>query len=146
MHTHSPNALSFQLEAGGIFWHAVGFDIALHDASTLEHVVADIIQRPQGAKLLVVGYFNADLASPEGHDRDKSIALAMAKKGLEEMAAHFLPRHRLWTRYGRTWRMLRHGQEVISRMDYILGTDRRLLQNVAVRYPRHNTDHYLVLG
>ena len=29
---------------------------------------------------------------------------------------------------------------------YILGTDRRLLHNVAVRDARHNTDHYLVVG
>ena len=33
-----------------------------------------------------------------------------------------------------------------SRTDYILGTDRRLFQNVAVRDPWHNTDHYMVLG
>ena len=33
-----------------------------------------------------------------------------------------------------------------SRANYILGTDRRLLQNVVVRYAWHNTDHYLVLG
>ena len=33
-----------------------------------------------------------------------------------------------------------------SRTDYILGTDRRLFQNVAVRDPQHNTDHYMVLG
>ena len=30
--------------------------------------------------------------------------------------------------------------------DYILGTDRRLFGNVSVRDPRHNSDHYLVLG
>ena len=35
---------------------------------------------------------------------------------------------------------------VRSRTDYILGTDRRLFQNVAVQDPRHNTDHYMVLG
>ena len=30
--------------------------------------------------------------------------------------------------------------------DYILGTDRRLFRNVIVRDPRHNSDHYMVLG
>ena len=35
---------------------------------------------------------------------------------------------------------------VRSRTDYILGTDRRLFKNVAVRDPRHNTDHSMVLG
>ena len=42
--------------------------------------------------------------------------------------------------------MLRNGREVRSRTDYILGTDRRLSRNVAVRDPRHNLDHYMVLG
>ena len=32
-----------------------------------------------------------------------------------------------------------------SWIDYILGTDRRLFQNVSVRDSRHNTYHYLVL-
>ena len=36
--------------------------------------------------------------------------------------------------------------EVRSRTDYILGTDRCLFWNVSVQYPRHNSDHYLVLG
>ena len=38
------------------------------------------------------------------------------------------------------------GREVRSRTDYILGTDRCLFKNVSVRYPLHNSDHYLVLG
>ena len=33
-----------------------------------------------------------------------------------------------------------------SRTDYILGTDRHLFGNVSVRDPRHNSDHYLVMG
>ena len=33
-----------------------------------------------------------------------------------------------------------------SRTDYILGTDGRLLGNVSVRDPRHNSDRYMVLG
>ena len=42
--------------------------------------------------------------------------------------------------------MRRKGQVVRSRADYILGTDSRLFKNVAVRDPRHNSDHYMVLG
>ena len=42
--------------------------------------------------------------------------------------------------------MVRIGREVRSRTDYILGTDHRLFWNVSARYPRHNSDHYLVLG
>ena len=62
------------------------------------------------------------------------------------MAAHFLPRRRRWCQDGRTWSILRQGREVRSWTDYILGTDRRLFGNVAVRDPRHNSEHYMVLG
>ena len=42
--------------------------------------------------------------------------------------------------------MVREGKLVRSRTDYILGTNRSLFWNVSVRDPRHNTDHYMVLG
>ena len=42
--------------------------------------------------------------------------------------------------------MVREGKIVRSRTDYILGTDRRLFWSVSVFDPRHNTDHYMVLG
>ena len=42
--------------------------------------------------------------------------------------------------------MVREGEVVRSRTDYILGTDRRLFWNVYVQDPRQNTDHYMVLG
>ena len=44
------------------------------------------------------------------------------------------------------WGVLRNRREVRSRMDYILGTDRHLFGNDAARDPRHNSDHYMVLG
>ena len=42
--------------------------------------------------------------------------------------------------------MVRGGKTVRSRTDYILGTDHSLFRNVAVRDPRHNSDHYMVMG
>ena len=42
--------------------------------------------------------------------------------------------------------MFRIGREVRSRTDYILETDRFLFRNMSVLYPRHNLDHYLILG
>ena len=42
--------------------------------------------------------------------------------------------------------MVRGGKAVRSRTDYILGTDRSIFRNVAVRDPRHNSDHYMVMG
>ena len=42
--------------------------------------------------------------------------------------------------------MVRGGEAVRSKTDYILGTDRRLFMNVSVRDPRYNSDHYMVMG
>ena len=89
---------------------------------------------------------NVELAEPEGDRREEDIAATLATEGLEDMAEHFLPRRRRWCRDRRTWSMLRQGRELRSRTDYILGTDRRLFGNVAVRDPMHNSDHYMVLG
>ena len=66
------------------------------------------------------------------------------EEGLEDMSIHFLPQHKLWLNYGRTWDMCRGGREVRSWTDYILVTDSCLFQNIAVQDAQHNTDHYLV--
>ena len=42
--------------------------------------------------------------------------------------------------------MRRKGRVVRSRTDYIMGSDRQILQNVAVWDPRHNSDHSMVMG
>ena len=42
--------------------------------------------------------------------------------------------------------MIREGRGVQSWTDYIPGTDRHHFGKVSVRDPRHNSDHYLVLG
>ena len=42
--------------------------------------------------------------------------------------------------------MVRELKVIWSRMDYLLGTDRSLFRNVAIRDPRHNSDHYMVVG
>ena len=42
--------------------------------------------------------------------------------------------------------MVREGKVVRSRTDYILGIDCCILWNVSVWDPRHNIDHYMVLG
>ena len=70
----------------------------------------------------------------------------MKAAGVEDMTAHFLPRKHRWGRERRTWRMVREGKVVRSRTDYLLGTDRSLFRNVSVRYPRHNIDHFMVVG
>ena len=62
------------------------------------------------------------------------------------MTAHFLPRKQPWRRERQTWSMVREGRVIRSRTDYLLGTDRSLFRNVAVQDPRHNSDHYMVVG
>ena len=71
---------------------------------------------------------------------------ALAAEVLKDMSAHLLPHWRSRCQDGRTWSMIRAQREVRSRMDYILGTDFRHFWNVSVRYPRHNSDHYMNLG
>ena len=62
------------------------------------------------------------------------------------MEAHFLLCLRKWGRERSMWSMVREGGVVRSRTDYTLGTYLRLFWNVSVRDPRHNTNHYMVLG
>ena len=87
-----------------------------------------------------------NLATPEVDRRAEDIATTLATVGLKDMAIHFLLQESRWCWDWRTWGMLQKGLEVRSRTDYILGTDHRLFRNVAVRDPRHNSDHYMVLG
>ena len=44
----------------------MGCYLAPENASTIEDVVVDISQRPQGSAVLVVGDFNTNLAATEG--------------------------------------------------------------------------------
>ena len=89
--------------------------------------MAATIQCPLGEELLVAGYFNATPVALEGHNRDKTIAMAMETEGLEDISAHFLPCYFCWTRDGHTWSMIRCRQEVRYLTRYILGKDHRLL-------------------
>ena len=95
---------------------------------------------------VVAGDLNTDLGEMECDRRGAEISAALTEAGLEDMAAHFLPRKRRWGRERWTWEMVRGGKAVRSRTDYILGTDRSLFRNLAVRDPRYNSDHYMVMG
>ena len=69
----------------------------------------------------------------------------MAAEGLGDTTEHFLHHKVMSTQDGQTWSILRQGQEVRSRTDYIICTYLFLLQNVVARNPRHNTNRYMVL-
>ena len=124
----------------------MGVYIEPKDTEKMERVVEAIQKEPWGAELLMASDFNADIAAPEGDRQAEEIATELATEGLEDIARHFLPREKRWCRDRRTWGVRRKGKEVRSRTDYILGMDRRLFRNVSVREPRHNSDHYMVLG
>ena len=101
---------------------------------------------PWGSKLLVVGNFNADLANTEEADQDKEIAAYLVEARLEYILVHFLPRQRPWCQYGREWSMVCQERKVRYRTDYILRTDCHLSRYMSVQDPRHNSDHYMILG
>ena len=60
--------------------------------------------------MLLVGYFDYDLTSPEGEDQDEEISVAFVATVLEFMLAHFLSRRCPWCQYGRTWSMVQLGR------------------------------------
>ena len=51
-----------------------------------------------------------------------------------------------WNQEKGMWTMFGIDREVRSRKDYILETDRCIFRNMSVLEPRHNLDHYLILG
>ena len=122
LHLHGPNSVRFHLEPGGHLWDVFGCYLAPHRSSTLEHVAEAIFQSPHGMDILFTREFNVDMAEPDGQERNATIAAETATKGLEDMAAHFLPCRQHCTRDGRTWSIPHCGQEVRSHMEYILGT------------------------
>ena len=87
--------------------HVVGCYLAPDDASTIYHVVVSISRQTHGAKLLVVGDFNAELDKPEGTTCMEEIAAVIATAGLKDMITHFLPRGKTWSRDWCTWSMRR---------------------------------------
>ena len=120
--------------------------MALNNAVTTKRSFSAIRQRPHGAALMLVGNFNSDLDAPEGNLKEEDITSTMATLIPEYMKTHLLLRCKDWARYKRKRIMLRIGREVQSWTDYLLGTDHHLFQNVYVRYPRKNSDHFMVLG
>ena len=143
---YGPNVMSFELWTGARRWYIIGCYLAPDDTSTIESVVAALKDRPKGTALVVTGDLNTELEEPENDRRGKEIAAAMTEAGVEDMTAHFLPQRRRWGRERRTWSMVREDKVVRSRRDYILGIYQSLFRNVSVRDPRHNTDHFMVVG
>ena len=94
----------------------------------------------------MAGDLNANLADPEGAPRGEAISDKLVAAGLLDTGLHFLPQRKPWLQDRCTWTMQRYGQEVRSRTDYILRTDRKPFQDVAIQDMHHHSDHYMVLG
>ena len=131
-----PNVIGFQLATGLQRWYIVGVYLSPEDTRTMERVSEAIRSKPRGAELLVAVDFKVDIAAPEGDWRVEDIETTLAREGLEDLARHFLPWETRWCWERSTWGMIRKGREVWSRTDYILGTDHRLLRNVAIWDPQ----------
>ena len=65
---------------------------------------------------------------------------------MEDLAGFFFPRQQTWCQDWRIWSTVRQGRVVQSRTDYILGSNRQMFHNVAVRDPRNNSYHFMVVG
>ena len=63
---YGANVASFQLASSGQRFHIVECYLELDGASTIEDIVPATSQRPRGATMLMVRYFNTNLAAPEG--------------------------------------------------------------------------------
>ena len=143
---YGSNVISFEVVTGRRRWYIIGCYIDPDDNRTIERVVTALGDQPRGTALVVAGDFNTDLGEMASDGRGTEIAAALMEAGVEDMTAHFLPRTRRWGRERQTWRIIRGGKVIRSQTDYLLGTDRSLFRNVAVRDPRHNSDHYMVVG
>ena len=146
MRQFGANIIACQMATGERRWYIVGCYLAFGDRATIQDAKESIAEWTSGTELIVLGYLNVDLERTVGRGRDKDIAVVVATAGIEDILVHLLSLRREWNRDWKMWEMVRQWREVSSRTDYILGTDCRIFQNVAVRDLQHNFEHYMVLG
>ena len=128
-----PNVVSFQLETVARRWYIIGCYLVHDDTLTVESVVTALKERPRSTALVVAGDLNTTLDDPENDRRGTEIAAALTEAGLEDMAAHFLPRRRRWGRERRTW-------SIAGVLDGLYPRDRPKSLLECVR-PRPKTQH-----
>ena len=73
-----PNFVGFQLAKREWRWYIEGCYLDPEYTLTIENVVAALKDFTRGAKMLVAGDFNVNLAEPEGDRRGEDIVAAMA--------------------------------------------------------------------
>ena len=79
---YGENVARFKLALGGRRWFIVGCYLAPDNALTIEDIFASISQWTRGAALMVVGYFNTNMAAPEVWAWDEVIVSALSEEGL----------------------------------------------------------------
>ena len=84
-----------------------------------------------GAELAFAEYLIVDL--------ERTGEVAVATVGLEDISAHYLPLWRACNLYHTPCELVKQGRLMRSLTDYILCSDCRIFQNVAVQDPRHNS-------
>ena len=134
------------METRDQLWYIIRCYFAPDDILMTESVVAVLTDLPRGSKLLTAGGFNVDLVHTESAGQDEETVSDLAADTLEAMLAQFIPRRRSWCWDRRMCSIVCMGREVRSWEEYIMGIYRRLLRNMSIRDPMHNSDHYIILG
>ena len=124
----------------------MGCYLAPGDGATIRDVETEMAEKLRGAVFIVVGDLNVDLGNAGRRGRYEDIMAAMATAVLEDLAGNFLLRRWTWCWDWRMWATRRQRRVVRSRTNCILGSDRPIFQNMAVRDPRYNSDHFMVVG
>ena len=65
-----------------------------------------MFDQTRGTALIVAGDLNTDMGDMACNGRGTEISAAITEAGLDDMAAHLLPRKRWWGRERRTWAMV----------------------------------------
>lgn len=140
---HGPNVISFLLISGQRRFFMIGVYIPPNDTLTLTQI-QEARDRYANMPVIMMGDLNVDLNDPNPDDRTIEIMGLLSSFGLEDMASHF--RQRAGFRHGDTWHMVREGELISSKCDYILAPDRRIFQFIRIKEPRYNSDHLMVTG
>ena len=141
---HGPNVISCWLVTGFRRIPLVGAYVPPADLETLDFINQALDRFPNGAKPILLGDLNAELAHPRDA-RESEVATVAANHGLECMLSHY--RQTSGHGHCQTWWQYRNGELVSSHVDYILAEDRRMFSKVSIRSPQSFTsDHRLVLG
>ena len=116
--------------------------LPLRYGATIFDVGAEMNDCPRGGKLNVTCDLKTNLERAGLRRRDCGCGgYSGAGICLENVCVRWLK----WCKDRHMWAMLWHGREVRSRTNYIMGSDCLIFRNVTVRYPRHNSNHFMVI-